>query len=280
MANRIRIVIPRVREQGWRRLFAGIVASRHAAWAAEVMGRFRPRGAARQWQPSELIYAGVERQQFFTQVMQVTRPVHQRIDVNVTFARPNQQAILARGPAAAKGVEKAERVLPIAAHDRTIAVRWPPVERFLTSSLPPLPVRSMQRTVSALPAESGGVLAGPFSLLRLQRVGEGMNREITELEVVPLEGDRITRRFRRVETLPPYQPVEMSGRTVNHRARPDLVFQSKVLSESVPSRNRTSKVEDSATDPPTSLNFGAITDEVMRQIDRRLVATRERMGKM
>jgi len=119
------------------------------------------------------------------------------------------------------------------------------------------------------------------SLLRGQHTESGERQQQMEFEILRAPvGDRIVRRLQRVEELPVYPLVEMNSGVTSRRPRPDLVFQSTALQGPTTVSRRNSAADTPTAVPAPVLNLGAITDEVVRQIDRRLVATRERMGKM
>src|SRR5262249_17445561 len=103
---------------------------------------------------------------------------------------------------------------------------------------------------------------------------------ITHDVAAPEMTARITRRLRRVEEALPFssEPRVVAG-AAPFRGVDELVGASARRSSRDGSPLHRSELSASAPMTP-GINVTHLTDEVMRQIDRRLVALRERMGKI
>jgi hypothetical protein len=102
---------------------------------------------------------------------------------------------------------------------------------------------------------------------------------ITQEANIPEMTTRITRRLRRVEQVPlSPEPKLVAGATRTRSFEEIVETPARRLHHDASPMHRS---EPGASDPLSpNINVTQLTDEVMRQIDRRLVAFRERMGKI
>lgn len=249
---------------------------RHVGWACALTGKFRAQADLRAWRPQEFVYnLHSWRRLFFLRNLQQFRfgqrhwhtagPV-----MNNFFLLQREPACPSPAltkPTAAEhfgshGNVRREQVLPPVLPRQE---KWLPLQRTFS--------RSAGRPDG--PVNAAAALFFHENLVRRRMLPEVAGADEVGREVAA----GIVRRAQRVEERPTGQslaPVFAASavRVSRHAMEPSEL---PVRRQS----NAGSSFETFPAVPPAApLNITQLTDEVMRQLDRRLVATRERMGKI
>jgi hypothetical protein len=274
---------PRIRSAREQGSVLGGKILKHLTWAAGVAGKFKLRQSRTGWNPQGFIYAGTQRWFVLPHVLQRLRLSHQRFDLGLTI-NLHQEAILA-GRLSSSDARTLSSRQSLSGPSTTVSFipSWLPVEKNLVRSGPAHAHTESRAPVLRWFSGSSHTAPVALSFLRLQQSEKsGDGRDPTVVETGSIEvGARILRKLRRIEVRPSYQSAEADGTFISGKTPSrDFVVESsapklppkidgKASSETVPSAL-----------PTPMINMGEITNEVMRQLDSRLVATRERMGKI
>lgn len=246
----------------------------HANWAGALTGKFRVQASLRTWWPEKFVYSLQALTQFFLRNLQQFRfeqhQTHTAGPVMNNFFLQYNSASMSTAPAtpavAAEhlGGEKVwqEKAWPQVQLRRE---RWLPIERTFS--------RSARRP-------EGPVNAAALSFHDAILLRRRMLRDIARTDGAGSEvAAAIMRRVQRIEARPPGQSLDPVF------AAPAIRFSRKATEPNeLPGRRECSAGSSFETFPAmlpaAPFNITQLTDEVMRQLDRRLVATRERMGKI
>lgn len=256
---------------------------KHLTWAAGVAGKFKQRQSRTGWHPQGFIYAGTQRWFVLPHVLQRLQLSHQRFDLGLTI-NLHQEAILAgRLPSSDTRTVSSRQSLSGPSTTVSFISSWLPVEKNLVRS-----VAAHAHTGSRAPVLrwfSGSSRTSPvarsfLSLQQSEKKGDSQDLTVVETESIEV-GTRILRKLRRIEVRPPYQSAEVDSGLISGKSpRGDFVVESSA-SKFSPKPDGKASFETVASALPTPvINMGEITNEVMRQLDRRLIATRERLGKI
>lgn len=249
---------------------------RHARWAGALTGKFRSQADLGAWLPQELVY-GLHswRRLFFLRNLQQFR-FEQRYSHTAGPVMNNffllQRNSTSPSAAAAKPAAAAEhfgrrnirqeQVPPPVLLRRE---RWLPIERTFSRS-----AGRPDGSVNAAAALSFHEILVRQRMLREVAGPDGAGSEVAA---------GIVRRVQRVEERPPGQsPHAVFTASAPHLSR-DAVERSERPGRKE-NRAGSSFEVFPAMPPAPPFNMMQLTDEVMQQIDRRLVAARERMGKI
>lgn len=249
---------------------------RHARWAGALTGKFHAQAELSAWLPLEFVYGLHSWQRlFFLRNLQQFR-FEQRyshtpgpVMNNFFLLQQNStspSAALAK-PAAAvehfgrRNVQQEQALPPVLLRRE----RWLPIERTFS--------RSAGRPDG--PVNAAAALSFHEILVRRRMLREVAGHDGAGSEVAA----GIVRRAQRVEERPAGQsPDPVFAASAPHPSR-DAVERSE-SPRGRESSAGSSLEEFPATPPAPPFNVSQLTDEVMRQIDRRLVTARERMGKI
>ena len=252
---------------------------RHAGWSRVITGKFQQKTSSQGWRPESLVFRlhaavhyilfrNLQRFHLASRASDAGRPlVNQFIlrQTNVFHAAPRA------GKEMAGALQERRETSPGAAPPRAL--------RHEKSFLPL--ERTIERFCFALGALRGMALfvdSGPDAIEIRKRILRYENARPDAL-LLDLAG-RITRQARRIEERPVDTPPNLvSGAPAVHGAG-DFVLE---LPKFVPMKEAAA-LAGSDTLPGTPsvvpVNVTQLTDEVMRQLDHRMIAARERMGKI
>lgn len=251
-------------------------SARHGAWAGALAKKFRQQVNLPGWRPQALVHSLSARRSFLflrnLQKFHLQR--YSRTAATIVNNFFQQQVVLSSAVLTAPHTANA-RFLP-RPQARQSAEIFPALQRHESVRLP------VERTIDLFrwsPARTGNASA-EISFHDAIEVRRRILRAAAGPDAVPAEiAARILRQARRVEERPAGQPVE----TV---VAPSVVR----VAGSVPEPSQVMPVKEISTSPAFSslpstplaapFSVAQLTDEVMRQLDRRVVAARERLGKM
>jgi len=261
MVNRIRISFNH--RTFLRTLFRAGVARRHRHWANRVALKFQLQPGRALWQPQDFVHTSAGAW-FVRQNLHRSQLLHPHFNIEFRIAHTLKREVLL------SPMEQAS------SQTRMIAVpQWNPIEKLILS---PLASQSEHTRMLATTIHSS---TPTHSFVRLLRSEKRVTRVLNELETVFNQtGERIIRKLQRVESRTGYFSSELTCAPASTASRSGLVFESATPISSMMNHQRNESESTAISSAVPSPNIGAITDEVMRQIDRRLIATRERMGKM
>jgi hypothetical protein len=253
---------------------------RHYIWASGVLEKFRRQPSKAGGRPQGFIYVGTQRWFALSHTWQKFMSGQQRLElrlaVNNVFPR---QTIIASGktfPAEKQG--QPARLLPYRGTTVSFVPSWYPVEKWRVHSTPQ--VDSGLRPAPSLNYHTGDTLPPVLALRSVNlHSRNGQNTAITETTFTQL-GPRIHRKLQRVESGPTYHTEESDSWVSRTSPRRDFIVESQAPRVLNRSAVTTGSDHAPAANPAPALQMGEIADEVMRQLDRRLIATRERIGKM
>jgi hypothetical protein len=291
--NRFRVTGPLGRFDSRQRGFAP-TSSRHLLWARAIVTKFRAGKSAAAWQPAAMVQArttgawNLLLRAFVTQIWMHAAAERAQRKENSSGVAPAFQQLQGFSPSLRRvdverlglpintraGSESAEPVgihfLPPMLNRHLLAARLAH-----SDSLPPV------RNYPWLP---GAMTVAPRAGRSRQPMSLAFDESGDSNEFTPAPGGmalRITRRHGRVEEQRLRYRREMAVEEghvragemtlVSNRATPphkghDIGFEAE------------SRVENSRTEPV--IDTAQITDQVLKQLDRRLIAARERMGKI
>lgn len=249
---------------------------RHANWAGALTGKFRAQTDLRAWRPQEFVY-GLHswRKLFFLRNLQQfrfeQRHSHRAGPVINNFfllqRNSTYPSVALTNPAAADHSGRRENVQ----EQQLLPLALPRQERCLPKE------RTFSRSAGRPIVSVNTASAISFHEILLRR---RMLREIAGLDGAGSEvAAAIVRRVQRVEERP-------TGQSMDPVVAASTMRLSRNAAEiSEPPRTRESSAGSTfeafpAAPPAPPFNVTQLTDEVMRQIDRRLVSARERMGKI
>ena len=247
--------------------------ARHLMWSGAISGAFRH--AKGQWRPVTFIFR-LRAKRMLSLVRRV---------MNFRRSWPRlEQTVAVTNTSLAQPL--------VAARDRRSRVTQNPSPRNLALRGVPLLFRHihLHETVSYLERLSehhirlqrpeGARPRPPWLAPTASRKSRGPRSHAIRQEVsAPEMTKRIMRRLRKVEEAPlSAEPRLVAFAKPAHSVADNLdAPASKLRREVAPAYHREVAAN---VDMPTGINVAQLTDEVMRQIDRRLVAVRERMGKI
>jgi hypothetical protein len=249
---------------------------RHVRWAGALTGKFRAQTDLSAWRPQEFVYnLHSWRQLFFLRNLQQFR-FEQRHSHTAGPVMNNffllQRESASPSPAMAKPAtaERAESRSDIR-QEQILPPVLPCQEKWLP----------LQRTFSRSAGRPDGPVNAAAALFFHENlVRRRMLREVAGADEAGREiAAGIVRRAQRVEERPTGQSLAPVFAASAMRLSRDAVEPSEL-----PARRQSSAGSSFETfpamPPAAPFNVTQLTDEVMRQLDRRLVATRERMGKI
>lgn len=268
----LRVIPPRTEQMPLARRI-----KRHTAWTGSLMERFRLQLDRMGWRPEKFVFNlhGWKQRLFLRNLQQFRIEQHEwhvaGSIVNNFFPRQHNLESTAFLPA-----KRIDAGRPQRDRDSQPTQLWPFPSRYQERELP------LKRTLSrcsSRPIAGDGAAATPIFRDSIE-VRRRTPRFITGNDEGPGEiAARIVRQVRRVEERP---SVRSHGPVLS---APVMRAANEV--QETPQRRRTSEITASGAVEtlPTTLsvppfNVTQLTDEVMRQLDRRLIAARERMGKM
>lgn len=275
MKNRRSRFLPRAGDQGSLEspLSLAEMAARHLRWSAAIAGAFRRANALPPWHPTTLTF-GLRAKRMLSLVRRVLNfrlswpRLEQTLGVTNNFLA--QPVLYFREGSSPTGRDSRSQTLgpremPLAFRHSHVRQTFSHDARVSQHHIWPHGP-AVARTLW-LPPSAGTMSVGlrPNAIQRDARAPEMTTR--------------ITRRLRRIEEA----PLSPEPRMVNVAA-PARGFEEILEAPARKLHRELSPVHHSylgASAPhPPGMNVTQLTDEVMRQIDRRLVAVRERMGKI
>ncbi len=249
-------------------------AARHLRWSAAVSDAFRSANGLRPWRPATLIF-GLRAKRMVSLVRRVLnyRLSWPRVDLTIAVANNTLvQPLISVGqtnpPVSAHSNRHtgglratAQTIWRIQTHQTASAVETRFEHRMW------LGAPALART-QRLPSQTSTTSAGR----RANGAGatEANGREMST---------RIAQRLRRVEQARPAQEPKVVAGAAPRRGFEEIVDTQVPRPHLEANPGRRSESSAAGLTLP-SMNVTQLTDEVMRQIDRRLVAYRERMGKV
>lgn len=193
------------------------------------------------------------------------------------FAQP---WIFVQHPQSARRIEPryfAARELPYNDKSKLQASAPPPPIRMFRIKERSMVERIMLRTTASEPVHDSGRL--PLSVAE-RRTGR-RSRVVTEDEA-PTLPERVIRRLRRVEERP-LHPARQAAVRMPAATTPEEAPAARRQRRDVSPQGEPSFETHTAgrhAQQPAAVNVGQITDAVLQQLDRRLLAARERMGRI
>jgi len=250
----------------------------HQRWAGAIKERFRRQSSILAWHPESLVYSLLARQWFllFRSSLQShfqrqsSSPAHTY--VSNTF---RQQLVLP-----SRLLRSSEKAVESTVLSNAVRRNQLPAQR---GPQPPRSVAPYRQSTLARRVEVIRSL-GTHTCLALQNSIEISRQTIrreragADLPVGQI-GARITRQMRRVDRVPLSQSLESTPTLEPKRKTGDFVLDKfrPLPQKETPQATR---LESVPAVTPQLFNVTRLTDEVMRQIDRRLIASRERLGKI
>lgn len=273
--KRNRFLAKAVRQPQGRPLLAERLA-RHLQWAGALSARFRQRDGLPGWRSNTFIF-GLRAKRWLLLLrrvlqFQVSRPQPgHTLTVTNNLLKRQISIVRERLPAPWQGTRSR---VPV----RRAAPLFALPQRFLArmGTLSPVEQNPERRLWLRTHAASAPLLFQPPA----QRMTQIMGQNGAAADAGPLEiTTRIMRQFRRVEERPfSREPGWAPGAPAPRGSEPVLEAPARKLRRDMDSTLDFGRV--ATVPPPAALNLTQLTDEVMRQLDRRLVAARERMGKI
>jgi hypothetical protein len=255
----------------------------HRSWSAEVTARFQQQHGRTRRHAQDFTYAGAQRWFARSQRWQKVTAVRQQIDLHLTLNNAVYQKNVFASAQAAPDARSNGHPQTLFGRGTAVATipGWYPVEKSSLRTTPPQPGPSTAVMVPQFSIGPHRTLPAVVSFRRLQFSEPDKSQDVTVVETVYTQlGARIQRKLQRVEVRPSYQAVEISERPSGTSPRGDLFVQSSTAGSILRNAARSSFDDPPGPPPAPVLNMGEITNEVIRQLDHRLVAIRERMGKM
>jgi hypothetical protein len=270
-----------VSSRGQQNIFTGRIL-RHSAWVSAILGKFKPQ--QRRLHPQDFVHAHVPRWFVLVHTLQRVQwnpwPDAGRSVINIskwqmvpggsmpliTSTNSGQWAGLQGEVATGRQPRYPAPVLPEPGNMR---LGYPNVGTAILAQVPSLYWTPTHTSSSPLP------------FLRLSRMQYGARyQELVVSDVISGEvGTRILRKLSRLEERPQVQPADSISSISGVRPNRDLVLETPG-----PRPLRESRAEDDLATPRSlpapEINIGTIANEVMRQLDRGLIAARERRGRI
>jgi hypothetical protein len=245
--------------------------ARHLKWSAAITGAFLGADGLPRWRPATFTL-GLRAKRMLSLICRV-------LNFRLSWLRLEQNVAVTKNTLAQPVLSGREGRSPSRDQDsRSLAPRGVPLV---------FPGSHLRQTFSHVEkiSEHRIWLQGPTGARQLwipqppSTMSPGMRRHATRQEASAAEmTTRIMRRLRRVEAPISVEPRLASGSPGARVFEAKLERPARKLHHDLKTTH-SSELGASVAVPP-GLNVMQLTDEVMRQIDRRLVAVRERMGKI